>query len=109
MQRINETKMTFISRGDDSGTHKKEMALWALAGISPAGEHYLAVGQGMGAVLQIANDKLAYTLCDRGTYLAYSDKIELQVVFEQDPALFNPYHVILVSPEKHPHTRIVRV
>ena len=108
LQRINEAKMTFISRGDDSGTHKKEMALWALAGISPAGVHYLAVGQGMGAVLQIANDKLAYTLCDRGTYLAYSDKIELQVVFEKDPALFNPYHVILVNPEKHPHTKIER-
>ncbi len=106
MQRIAATKVSFISRGDDSGTHKKEMALWALADISPAGEYYLAVGQGMGAVLQIANHKLAYTLTDRGTYLAYADKIELEVVFEQDPALYNPYHVILVNPEKHPHSKI---
>lgn len=106
MQRINEAKATFISRGDDSGTHKKEIALWTLAGISPGGEQYLAVGQGMGAVLQIANDKLAYTLTDRGTYIAYSDKIELKVVFEKDPALFNPYHVILVNPDLHPHSKI---
>ena len=107
MQGIQGSSAAFISRGDDSGTHKKEMFLWAQANIKPAGENYLAVGQGMGAVLQIANDKLAYTLTDRGTYLAYADKIDLQVVFEGDPALFNPYHIILVNPEKHTHTNVL--
>jgi tungstate transport system substrate-binding protein len=108
MQRINSSSVAFISRGDDSGTHKKEMSLWAQANIEPAGENYLAVGQGMGAVLQIANDKLAYTLTDRGTYLAYADKIDLKVVFKGNPALFNPYHVILVNPEKHAHSNILK-
>ncbi len=107
MQNINSSSVAFISRGDDSGTHKKEMSLWAQANIEPAGENYLAVGQGMGAVLQIANDKLAYTLTDRGTYLAYADKIDLKVVFEGGPALFNPYHIILVNPEKHAHSNIL--
>lgn len=106
MQAINSASASFISRGDDSGTHKKEMALWQQANIEPNGKNYLAVGQGMGAVLQIANDKLAYTLADRGTYLAFADKIDLRVLFEGDPALFNPYHVILVNPEKHAHAKI---
>ncbi len=106
MQRLQHNVATFISRGDDSGTHKKEKSLWKMANIKPGGQWYLAVGQGMGAVLQIANDKLAYTLTDRGTYLAYADKIDLQIVFEKDPALFNPYHIILVNPAKHPHTKI---
>jgi tungstate transport system substrate-binding protein len=106
MQNIFTSSSTFISRGDDSGTHKKEMELWQMAKLSPAGSWYLSVGQGMGAVLQIANEKLAYTLTDRGTYLAFADKIELQVLYQQDPALFNPYHVILVNPDKHPHIKI---
>ena len=105
MRGISSAASTFISRGDDSGTHKKEMLLWEMADISPAGSWYISVGQGMGAVLQIANEKLAYTLSDRGTYLAYADMIELEVLFENDPALFNPYHVILVSPVKHPHSK----
>jgi len=96
----------FISRGDDSGTHKKESILWQSAGIDPSGDWYRSVGQGMGQVLQIAHEKQAYTLSDRGTYLAYRDKINLEVVFEEDPLLDNPYHIILVNPEKHPHTKI---
>lgn len=96
----------FISRGDDSGTHKKERILWETAGIEPAGEWYQSVGQGMGQVLQIAHEKQAYTLSDRGTYLAYRDKINLEIVFENDALLDNPYHIILVNPQKHPHTRI---
>jgi tungstate transport system substrate-binding protein len=107
MQRLQSSSSDFISRGDDSGTHKKEMSLWAQANIEPAGKNYLVVGQGMGAVLQIANDKLAYTLTDRGTYLAYADKIDLKVVFESGPALFNPYHIILVNPEKHTHSNVL--
>ncbi len=106
MQGIQRSASTFVSRGDDSGTHKKEMTLWKMANISPGGSWYLSVGQGMGAVLLIANDKLAYTLADRGTYLAYTNKIDLQIAFENDPALNNPYHIILVNPLKHPHTKI---
>lgn len=97
---------SFISRGDDSGTHKKEKSLWLTTNKQPTGDWYLSVGQGMGVVLRIANDKQAYTLTDRGTYLAYKDKIQLAVVFENDAALFNPYHVIMVDPARHPHTKI---
>ena len=95
----------FISRGDDSGTHKKEKQLWKQAGIEPKGEWYIAAGQGMGAILRIANDKQAYALTDRGTQIAYSDNMSLKVTFEGDPALFNPYHVMAVNPEKHKHVR----
>jgi len=103
LQKLSASGSYFVSRGDDSGTHKKEMSLWRAAGMSPEGNWYMAAGQGMGAVIQIANDKRAYTLSDRGTYLAHKDKIELTPVFEGDPELFNPYHVIIVNPEKHPH------
>lgn len=95
----------FVSRGDDSGTHKKEKSLWQAASISPEGNWYLAAGQGMGAVLKIANDKLAYTITDRGTYLAFKDKIELELVYEGAEELVNPYHIILVNPQKHPHVK----
>ena len=106
MKKISHTKSTFVSRGDDSGTHKKETKLWEIADIQPKGNWYLSVGQGMGAVLQITNDKLAYTLTDRGTYLAYMGKVELEVVFEKDEILFNPYHIILVNPKRHPHVKL---
>ena len=81
MQTLANSTAGFISRGDDSGTHKKEKLLWKSAGLEPAGDWYLSVGQGMGAVLQIAHDKLAYTLSDRGTYLAYRNKLDLQIVY----------------------------
>ncbi len=93
----------FISRGDDSGTHKKEQRLWEKISITPMGNWYISSGQGMGAVILMANEKLAYTLADRGTFLAFKDKIDLKVLFEGDPPLHNPYHVIAVSPDKHPH------
>ena len=99
------TAHAFISRGDDSGTHKKELALWRLAGAAPVIEGYMAVGQGTGAVLRIADEKGAYTLTDRGTYLAFKDKIALQVVFSKAPELFNPYHVILLNKQLHPHLK----
>lgn len=106
MSRIIENKSIFVSRGDDSGTHKKEKNLWQMISVEPSGDWYLSVGQGMGIVLRIANDKEAYTLTDRGTYLAYKDKMKLEVLFEKDAALFNPYHVIVVNPAKHPHSKI---
>ena len=105
MTRIAQSTTGFISRGDDSGTHKKEIALWEAARIKPEGAWYLSVGQGMGAVLKIADDKQAYTLTDRGTYLAFDGKIELAIAYEGAAELLNPYHVILANPEKHPHTQ----
>jgi len=102
LTRLATSGQTFISRGDDSGTDKKEHHLWQAAGFVPQGPWYLSVGQGMGAVLAIANDKLAYTLTDRGTYISMQSKLALKIVSEGDPRLFNPYHIIAVNPEKHP-------
>jgi tungstate transport system substrate-binding protein len=101
LSRIASNKAEFISRGDDSGTHKKEKALWQQAGIVPKGDWYIQAGQGMGAVLKIADEKQAYALTDRGTQIAYADKMNLAVVFAGDQALFNPYHVMAVNPQKH--------
>lgn len=106
MTRIAKSDAGFISRGDDSGTHKKEMLIWQAAAIKPEGKWYLAVGQGMGAVLQIANDKLAYALTDRGTYLAFKDKIELKIAYEGAEEMLNPYHVIIVNPSRHAHVKV---
>ena len=106
MNKLIESRQIFVSRGDDSGTHKKENSLWEIIEAKPEGDWYLSVGQGMGVVLRIANDKEAYTLTDRGTYLAFKDKMTLDIVFEGDEGLFNPYHVIMVNPQKHPHTKI---
>jgi tungstate transport system substrate-binding protein len=105
LQRIAKSESNFVSRGDDSGTHKKEKLLWKDAAIEPKGSWYLAAGQGMGAVLQMSNNKAAYTLSDRGTYLAYKDKVKLKIAFEGAPKQLNPYHVILVNPKKHPHVK----
>lgn len=102
---IQKSQSTFISRGDDSGTHKKEQKLWNNAGINPDGEWYLSIGQGMGAALTMAYEKQAYILSDRGTYLAYLGKMNLNIVFEKDEILKNPYHIILVNPEIHPHIK----
>lgn len=106
MSRIAATKSEFISRGDDSGTHKKEKYLWEQSKIEPKGDWYLSAGQGMGNVLIIAFEKQAYTLSDRGTYLAYNKKIDIEILREGDDTLLNPYHVILVNPEKHPYVDI---
>jgi len=104
---VARTGALFISRGDDSGTHKKEKSLWKKAGIIPKGRWYSEAGQGMGAVIQIANEKLAYTLADRGTYLAYKNKVSLKILCEGDPDLFNPYGIIAVNPAKHSHVNYV--
>ena len=102
--RIAKTSSRFVSRGDDSGTHKKERRLWEQTDLEPSGDWYLEVGQGMGKALQIAAELDAYTLTDRGTWLAYEGDLPLSVVFEGDERLFNPYGVIAVNPERHPHT-----
>jgi len=101
-KRIAEAKAEFVSRGDDSGTNKKEKQLWKAAGITPAGSWYIEAGRGMGAVLQMAFDKKAYTLADRGTFIAYESKIDLVILSQGDKGLFNPYGVIAVNPKKHP-------
>ena len=103
LQLIAQQQSPLISRGDDSGTHKKELSLWQQANIKPQGDWYIQAGQGMGAVLTIADEKQAYTLTDRGTQLAFGDKLSLTVLFEGDKALFNPYHVMAVNPAKHSH------
>jgi len=97
-----EGKAPFISRGDESGTHKKEKKIWKDSGITPKGAWYIEAGQGMGAVLQMANDKQGYTLADRGTYISQAGKLDLVIVLEGDKALFNPYGIIAVNPKKHP-------
>jgi len=104
MIRIANAKADFVSRGDDSGTHKKEIALWENANLStPSGSWYIAAGQGMGAVLKIADEKQGYALTDRGTQIAYAEKMSLKVLFEGDEVLFNPYHVMAVNPARHNH------
>ena len=107
LKKIYANKATFTSRGDDSGTHKKEKLLWEIAGLKPEGEWYLETGQGMGATIQIADEKQAYTLVDRGTYIAYEDKVDLIILSEGDKRLFNPYGIIAVNPAKHPHVNYV--
>ena len=101
LNKIMQKKSRFISRGDDSGTHKKELGLWQASQIKPQGKWYLEVGQGMGKVLQIASEMDAYTLTDRGTWLAYQDHSPLKLVFQGDQALYNPYSIIAVNPERY--------
>jgi tungstate transport system substrate-binding protein len=105
LRKIAESGSPFVSRGDDSGTHKKEKSLWDAAGVAPEGDWYMSAGQGMGACLTIADEKQGYVLADRGTFIAYGDKVGLKVVVAGDDRLFNPYGVIAVNPEKHPHVK----
>ncbi len=100
-KKIQLTESSFISRGDDSGTNTKEKELWNTAGVTPTGKWYKEAGQGMGAVITMTNNMQGYTLSDRGTYLALKDKIDLAVLIEGDPKLFNPYGVIAVNPAIH--------
>ncbi|MES9980642.1 MAG: substrate-binding domain-containing protein, partial [Candidatus Thiodiazotropha sp. 6PLUC5] len=102
LKRLADHSATFVSRGDDSGTHKKELGLWKKAGVTATGSWYREAGQGMGKVLQIAAEMNAYTLTDRGTWLAYEKKSPLKISFEGDPLLFNPYGIIAVNPQKYP-------
>jgi tungstate transport system substrate-binding protein len=107
LKKIALAQTPFISRGDDSGTNKKELKLWEKAGIKPEGKWYFEAGQGMGPVLTMANEKQAYTLSDRGTYLAYRGKIALKILCEGDPILNNPYGVIAVNPAKFPYVKYI--
>jgi len=100
-KKMSEKQMLFISRGDDSGTHKKEIKIWEEAGVKPEGDWYLEVGQGMSETILIANEKNAYTLTDRGTYLAQQKNIQLKILSEGDPLLLNQYGIIAVNPDKH--------
>jgi tungstate transport system substrate-binding protein len=100
---IYATGVTFVSRGDGSGTNTKELALWKSAELDPKGKSwYLESGQGMGATLTITSEKGGYTLTDRATYLANKENLQLEILSEGDPGLLNVYHVIVVNPEKWP-------
>ena len=103
-----EGEAFFASRGDDSGTHTKEKVIWEAAGLEPNPDDawFLSLGQGMGATLTTANEKQAYTLSDRGTFLARQGNLDLLVLGEGDPILFNPYGVVAVNPETHPGVKV---
>ena len=102
MNRIRGSEQPFISRGDDSGTHNLELSLWQALDIDPSGQSwYRESGQGMGATLQIASQREAYTISDRATYLALQDVLDLAVLHEGDPRLLNIYHVMQVNPQRH--------
>ncbi len=108
LSRIAETGSTFASRGDDSGTHKKERALWQAAGVDPSeasGGWYRETGSGMGATLNAGVGMGAYVLTDRATWISFKNKGEFEISVEGDDALFNQYGVILVSPEKCPNVK----
>lgn len=104
MQKIADSKAKFISRGDQSGTHKKELTIWKKYNIKPEGQSwYLEAGQGMGNTLMMASEMGAYTLVDSGTWYAFEDKVNLKIVLQGDSVLFNPYGVIAVNPQKYPN------
>lgn len=105
-KKIAQVQATFVSRGDDSGTHTKEKVIWQAADIEPSGDWYVSAGHGMGAVLTMSDEQQAYTLSDRATYLARTNEgLELMILVEGDEVLFNPYGVIAVNPEKNPAIR----
>lgn len=101
--KIAASGVPFISRGDDSGTHKKELEIWAAAGVKPEFKGYTSVGQGMGKTLLMTNELQGYTLSDRGTYVAYKGKLDLGVDFDGGATLANPYQVILINSAKFPN------
>jgi len=107
LDEIFASRATFVSRGDESGTHVKELALWKNAELDPAGEDwYLETGQGQGATLSIASEKSGYAITDRGTFLAYKSNVDLEILVEGDPFLLNVYHVITVNPERWPNVNL---
>ena len=108
LEKIAGARAPFVSRGDDSGTHKKELALWRAAGVDTArasGTWYRETGSGMGATLNTASAMQGYALADRGTWLSFKNRAGLRVLVEGDTRLFNPYGVILVNPKRHPHVK----
>ena len=107
-RRIGRAEALFVSRADDSGTHKKELAVWSIAGIdalAASGDWYREAGAGMGATLNTAVALGGYTLADRATWLSFRNRAGLALLFQGDPALFNQYGAILVDPERHPHVK----
>ena len=102
-RKIAAARPKFVSRGDDSGTHKKEQALWQAAGLVPQWDGYVSAGVGMGRVLLMAGEFRAYTLADRATYAALRAKSGLEILVQGDPRLLNEYAVIVVNPGRHPH------
>ncbi|MDQ3855325.1 MAG: substrate-binding domain-containing protein [Chloroflexota bacterium] len=100
LRKIARSGAPFYSRGDDSGTHKREQELWKAAGLTPRGDWYRETGSGMGQTLRIASEKAGYTLADRGTYLSLRSTLQLQVLVEGGAPLLNVYHVIAVNPRK---------
>lgn len=108
LTRIATNRAVFVSRGDDSGTHKKEQQLWRLSGLDPtaaSGSWYRETGSGMGATLNTTVGMAGYTLTDRGTWISFRNKADLRVLVEGDPRLRNQYSVILVNPARHPHVK----
>ena len=103
LARIAGAEVPCASRGAASGTHKKELGLWAVAGVEPGGPWYRETGSGMGPTLNTAASMNAYALADRGTWIAFNNRRALEILVEGDPRLFNPYGVILVDPDRHPH------
>ncbi|MBY6187386.1 substrate-binding domain-containing protein [Marinobacter hydrocarbonoclasticus] len=102
MKKIHDGKAPFVSRGDESGTHIKELELWRAAGVNTGFTGYAAIGQGMGPALLTASEMQGYLLADRGTYLAFKDKLKLAVLYQGDARLLNPYQVILISQHHYP-------
>ena len=100
LKAIQSNEATFVSRGDDSGTHKKELSIWKAASIEPEGEWYLSAGSGMADVLKITDERQAYTITDRATYLSMRNDLDLDIIIEGDENLFNQYGVIPVNPDK---------
>lgn len=103
LRRIANKKALYVSRGDESGTHQKEKSLWADAGIKPQGWWYISVGTGMAQAIRIADEKRAYLLTDRATFLTTGNQVSLEILVEGDPKLKNPYSIIVISQRKHPH------
>jgi tungstate transport system substrate-binding protein len=106
LKRIAETQSRFVSRGDKSGTHLLELGLWKQAGIEPKGAWYIESGQGMGQTLGIANDRRAYTIADRGTWLAFQKRVSLPILVEKDKPLLNIYSVMEVNPANGPRVNV---
>ena len=105
---VRSSRAVFVSRGDDSGTHKRELSLWAALGFQPGdddGDWYRESGSGQGATLNVASEMEAYCLSDRASWVTFANKRSLELLVEGDPELLNPYSVILVSSQKHPHVR----
>ncbi len=105
-RRIARSQHRFVSRADDSGTHRKEQEIWQQAGITPRGDWYLEAGAGMAQVLRAANELRAYTLSDRSTFLFQKRHLSLVILFQGDPSLRNRYSVLVIDPARHPHVRV---